>query len=53
MGMEMAGSILAPTLFFLKLLVALVRAPGKIPFGSGEGVKILFAWTLVNEMMAE
>jgi hypothetical protein len=35
MGMEMLGSILAPTIFDLKLHVALARMPGKIPFGSG------------------
>jgi hypothetical protein len=29
-GMEIAGSMLAPTLFILKLPVALARAPGKI-----------------------
>jgi hypothetical protein len=30
MGMEMAGSILAPALFVLKLPVALAKMPGKI-----------------------
>ncbi len=39
MGMEMAGSILAPTLFVLKLPVALARTPGKIAFGSGGMVE--------------
>ncbi len=34
MEMEMAGSILAPALFVLKLPVALARLPGKIEFGS-------------------
>ncbi len=29
MGMEMAGSILAPTLFVLKFTVELARTPGK------------------------
>jgi hypothetical protein len=33
MGMEVAGRILAPALFILKLPVALARAPGKIAFG--------------------
>jgi hypothetical protein len=53
MGMEMAGSILAPASFILKLSVALARTPGKIAFGSGGRVKMLLAWTLVNAMMAE
>jgi hypothetical protein len=35
MGMEMAGGILALTLFVLKLPVALASTPGKIAFGSG------------------
>jgi hypothetical protein len=35
MGMELVGSILAPTLFILKLPVTLARVPGKIAFGSG------------------
>jgi hypothetical protein len=30
MGMEIAGSILAPAFFILKLLVALATMPGKI-----------------------
>jgi hypothetical protein len=30
MGMEMAGSILAPALFILELPAALARMPGKI-----------------------
>jgi hypothetical protein len=30
MGMEMAGSMLAPALFILKLPVALAQMPGKI-----------------------
>jgi hypothetical protein len=34
MGVEMARSILAPTLFVLKLRVALARVPGKIAYGS-------------------
>jgi hypothetical protein len=39
MGMEMVGSILTPALFILKISVALVRAPGKITFGSGGRVE--------------
>ncbi len=39
MEMEMAGSILAPTLFVLKLPVALARAPGKTTYGSGRRVE--------------
>jgi hypothetical protein len=39
MGMEMTGSILAPTLFVLKLPVALARAPGQIALGSGGRVE--------------
>jgi hypothetical protein len=53
MGMEMAGSILAPALFVLNLPVALARMPGKIAFGSGGRVKILLVCALVNAMMAE
>ncbi len=33
-GMEVAGSILAPTFFILKLPVALAKEPSKIAFGS-------------------
>jgi hypothetical protein len=39
MGMEMEGSILAPTLFVIKLHVALARMPGRIAFGSGGRVE--------------
>ncbi len=39
MGMETAESILAPTLFVLKLHVALARTPGKIVFGSRGSVE--------------
>jgi hypothetical protein len=39
MGIVKAGSILAPNLFVLNLLVALVRAPGKITYGSGGRVE--------------
>jgi hypothetical protein len=39
MGMEVTRSILTPTLFDLKLLVALARVPGKVAFGSGGRVK--------------
>ncbi len=39
MGMEMGGSILAPTLFVLKLPAALVRAPGKTAYGGGGRVE--------------
>ncbi len=39
MGIEMAGSILAPLLFVLKLPVALDRTPGRIAFGSGGRVE--------------
>jgi hypothetical protein len=53
MGMEMAGSILAPTIFDLKLPVALAKTPGKITYGTGGRVKILLVWSLVNSTMAE
>jgi hypothetical protein len=39
MGMEMTGSILAPTSFVLKLSVALARVPVKIAYGSGGRVE--------------
>jgi hypothetical protein len=39
MGMEIAGTVLAPALFVLKFPVALTRAPGKITYGSGGRVK--------------
>jgi hypothetical protein len=49
MGMEMTGSILAPTLFIFKLPVALARAPGKIAYGSGgrvEDVALRGCWAM-------
>jgi hypothetical protein len=39
MGMEMVGSVLAPTLFILKLPVALARALGIIAFRGGGKVE--------------
>jgi hypothetical protein len=39
MGTEMAGCILAPTLFVLKFPVALARVPGQIAYGSGGRVE--------------
>ncbi len=39
MGIGKAGSILAPVLFVLNLLVALARAPCKIAYGSGGRVQ--------------
>jgi len=48
-----AGSIFAPASFILNLPIALARAPGKITYGSGGGVKILLVWTLVDTTMAE
>jgi hypothetical protein len=52
-GIGKAGSILAPALFGLNLLVPLVIAPGKIACGSGGRVEDFACVTLVDVTMAE